>query len=65
MKIVLNYEDQTLNKLYTVLWTLAGHHWSMLMDMNIDQWLGWQRFIVQYCEIGRYDKKNSHSFIHS
>ena len=42
-----------------------GHHWSMLMDMNIDQRLGWQRFRVQYCEIGRYDKKLSHSFIHS
>lgn len=41
-----------------------GHHWSMLMDMNIDQRLGWQRFRVQYCEIGRYDKKLSHSFIH-
>ena len=38
------------------------HHWSMLMDMNIDSRLGWQCFRVQNCEIGRYDKKISHSF---
>ena len=55
---------------YTWLWTLAdvatsvtaverGHHWSMFMDMNIDERLGWQRFRVQYCEIGRYDKNPS------
>ena len=40
-----------------------GHHWSMLMDMNIDSRLGWQRFRIQYCEIGRYDKKKTLSFI--
>ena len=33
------------------------------MDMNIDQRLGWQRFRVQYCKIGRYDKKLIYSFI--
>ena len=36
----------------------SGHHWGMLMDMNIER-LGWHRLRVQYCQIGRYDKNLS------
>ena len=52
-------EDQTLQKMIqcfghsrmyatSVTAVERGHHCSMLMDMNIDQRLGWQRFRVQY-----------------